>query len=65
MLQFARRAGAGCVGPRRVRDKQEPRCLWAGKMPQRRHPDIVAVGVANENSSWRTLKVPEILMFQM
>ena len=49
----------------RVRDKQEPRCLRVGKMRQRRHPSIVAVAVAYEDALWRTLKVPEILMFQM
>jgi len=34
----------------RVRDKQDPRSLWLGKMRQRRHPNIVAVRLANKNA---------------
>ena len=34
----------------RVREKQDPRSLWLGKMRQRRHPNIVAVALANKNS---------------
>jgi transposase len=34
----------------RVRDKQDPRSLWLGKMRQRRHPNIVAVALANKNA---------------
>src|SRR5271169_5992518 len=30
----------------RVREKQDPRSLWLGKMRQRRHPNIVAVALA-------------------
>jgi transposase len=41
----------------RVRDKQDPRSLWLGKMRQRRHPNIVAVGLANKNAriAWSLL----------
>jgi transposase len=34
----------------RVRDKQDPRSLWLGRMRQRRHPNIVAVALANKNA---------------
>ena len=34
----------------RVRDKNYPRSLWLGKMRQRRHPNIVAVAIANKNA---------------
>jgi hypothetical protein len=34
----------------RVREKQDPRSLWLGKMRQRRHPNIVAVALANKNA---------------
>jgi transposase len=41
----------------RVRDKQDPRSLWLGKMRQRRHPNIVAVALANRNTriAWSLL----------
>src|SRR5271169_5168372 len=41
----------------RVREKQDPRSLWLGKMRQRRHPNIVAVALANKNAriAWRLL----------
>jgi transposase len=41
----------------RVRDKQDPRSLWLGKMRQRRHPNIVAVALANKNAriAWSLL----------
>ena len=34
----------------RVREKQDPRSLWLGSMRQRRHPNIVAVALANKNA---------------
>jgi transposase len=34
----------------RVRGKQDPRSLWLGKMRERRHPNIVAVALANKNA---------------
>ena len=41
----------------RVRDKQDPRSLWLGRMRQRRHPNIVAVALANKNAriAWSLL----------
>ena len=41
----------------RVRDKQDPRSLWLGRMRQRRHPNIVAVAFANKNAriAWSLL----------
>jgi len=41
----------------RVRDKQDPRSLWLGKMRLRRHPNIVAVALANKNAriAWSLL----------
>jgi transposase len=41
----------------RVRDKQDPRSLWLGKMRQRRHPNVVAVALANKNAriAWSLL----------
>jgi Transposase IS116/IS110/IS902 family len=41
----------------RVREKQDPRSLWLGKMRQRRHPNIVAVALANKNAriAWSLL----------
>jgi transposase len=41
----------------RVRDKQDPRSLWLGKMRQRRHPNIVTVALANKNAriAWSLL----------
>jgi hypothetical protein len=41
----------------RVRYKQDPRSLWLGKMRQRRHPNIVAVALANKNAriAWSLL----------
>ena len=41
----------------RVRDKHDPRSLWLGKMRQRRHPNIVAVALANKNAriAWSLL----------
>jgi hypothetical protein len=63
MLQFARRAGAGCVGPRAV-SRQAGTKMPAGRQDgPAATPSIVAV--AHKNAAWRTLKVPEILMFQM
>ena len=65
MLQFARRAGAGCVGPRAV-SRQAGTKMPAGRQDAAAAtPSIVAVAVAHKNAAWRTLKVPEILMFQM
>ena len=55
-VAFARRAGAGCVGPR-AGSRQT-----GIKMPVGRQdvaaatPNIAAVAVANKNGSWRTLK---------
>ena len=34
----------------RIRGKQDPRSLWLGKMRERRHPNIVAVALANKNA---------------
>jgi transposase len=41
----------------RVREKQDPRSLWLSKMRQRRHPNIVAVALANKNAriAWSLL----------
>jgi hypothetical protein len=41
----------------RVRDKQDPRSLWLGKMRLRRHPNVVAVMLANKNAriAWSLL----------
>ena len=41
----------------RVRDKRDPRSLWLGRMRQRRHPNIVAVALANKNAriAWSLL----------
>ena len=41
----------------RVRDKQDPRSLWLGKMRLRRHPNVVAVALANKNAriAWSLL----------
>jgi transposase len=41
----------------RVCEKQDPRSLWLGKMRQRRHPNIVAVALANKNAriAWSLL----------
>jgi transposase len=41
----------------RVRGKQDPRSLWLGKMRERRHPNVVAVALANKNAriAWRLL----------
>ncbi len=41
----------------RVRDKQDPRSLWLGKMRRRRHPNVVAVAPANKNAriAWSLL----------
>jgi transposase len=41
----------------RVREKRDPRSLWLGKMRQRRHPNIVAVALANKNAriAWSLL----------
>jgi transposase len=41
----------------RVRDKQDPRSLWLGKMRRRRHPNIVTVALANKNAriAWSLL----------
>jgi transposase len=41
----------------RVRGKPDPRSQWLDKMRQRRHPDIVAVALANKNarSAWSLL----------
>ena len=41
----------------RVRDKQDPTSLWLGKMRLRRHPNIVAVALANKNAriAWSLL----------
>jgi transposase len=41
----------------RVRDKLDPRSLWLGRMRQRRHPNIVAVALANKNAriAWSLL----------
>jgi transposase len=41
----------------RVRDKQDLRSLWLGKMRQRRHPNVVAVALANKNAriAWSLL----------
>jgi transposase len=41
----------------RVREKQDPRSLWLGRMRQRRHPNIVAVALANKNAriAWSLL----------
>jgi transposase len=41
----------------RVRGKQDPRSLWLGKMRERRHPNIVAVALANKNAriAWSLL----------
>jgi transposase len=42
----------------RVRKKQDPRSPWLGKMRQRRHPNIVAVALANKDAriAWSLLK---------
>ena len=34
----------------RIRGKQDPRSLWLGRMRERRHPNIVAVALANKNA---------------
>jgi transposase len=41
----------------RVRDKKDPRSLWLGRMRQRRHPNVVAVALANKNAriAWSLL----------
>ena len=41
----------------RVRNKQDPRSLWLGEMRQRRHPNVVAVALANKNAriAWSLL----------
>jgi transposase len=43
------------LGP--VRDQQDPRSLWLGRMRQRRHPNVVAVALANKNAriAWSLL----------
>jgi len=52
MLIHGARAALG-----RVRDTQDPRSLWLGKMRQRRHPNVVAVALANKNAriAWSLL----------
>ena len=30
--------------------KQDPRSLWIGRMRERRHPNVVAVALANKNA---------------
>jgi transposase len=41
----------------RVRDKQDPRSPWLGRMRQRRHPNIVTIMLANKNAriAWSLL----------
>ena len=34
----------------RASSEQDPRSLWLGSMRQRRHPNIVAVALANKNA---------------
>lgn len=34
----------------RVRGKEDPRSLWLGRMRERRHPNVVAVALANKNA---------------
>ena len=52
LLIHGARAALGRVG-----EKQDPRSLWLGKMRQRRHPNIVAVALANKNAriAWSLL----------
>jgi transposase len=52
LLIHCARSGLG-----RVRDKQDPRSLWLGRMRQRRQPNIVAVALANKNAriAWSLL----------
>ena len=52
LLIHGARAALGRVG-----DKQDPRSLWLGKMRQRRHPNVVAVALANKNAriAWSLL----------
>lgn len=45
LLIHGARAALGKVG-----DKQDPRSLWLGKMRERRHPNVVAVALANKNA---------------
>ena len=42
--------------------KQDPRSLWLGKMRERRHPNVVAVALANKNARivWAMLTDDEI-----
>lgn len=42
--------------------KQDPRSLWLGKMRERRHPNVVAVALANKNARtvWAMLADDEI-----
>ena len=41
----------------RFETKRDPRSLWLGKMRQRRHPNVVAVALANKNAriAWSLL----------
>jgi transposase len=41
----------------RVQGKQDPRSLWLSKMRERRHPNVVAVALANKNAriAWSLL----------
>jgi hypothetical protein len=41
----------------RAGGKQDPRSRWLGKLRQRRHPNIVAVALANKNAriAWALL----------
>ena len=45
LLIHGARAALGKVG-----DKQDPRSLWLGKMRERRHPNVVALALANKNA---------------
>ena len=46
----------------RVRGKQDPRSLWVVKMRERRHPNVVAVALANKNAriAWSLLASDKI-----
>ena len=57
LLIHGARAALGKVG-----DKQDPRSLWLGKMRERRHPNVVAVALANKNARiiWAMLASDEV-----
>jgi len=60
-VAFARRAGAGCVGPR-AGSRQTGTKMPVGRQDAAAAtPNIAAVAVANKNGSWRTLKARRLI----